>query len=215
MTLKKMGAALVVTMLMVVAAPMSASAATIAFDCITNNSGSCSSFEGFFSGELALSDSGNTLTATFSNTGSDGVITQVYADGNILADLIGINDDPLDVDFVEDSGNLPSGETVGFDANFAISAAPPPTQRGVNDGEEVGLVFSLTSPLTEESLQALLDSDALRFGIHVQSLGLNEESEAMVNDGPGTPTVVPEPATMLLLGSGLLIAARARRRKTT
>jgi hypothetical protein len=218
-TLKKLGAAFAVITLTALATPKSASAAiVIGFDCITNNSGSCNSFEGDLSGLITVSGASLSLTVSNAPAGT-GSIEAIYADGNVLTGLTSIIDSPPNVDFASGGAppDLPGNETVvpSFDADFwaTSTSAFPGVDEGVNGGESVTLVFSLSSSQTEAQIQALLDSGALRFGLHVQSLGAGQNSESFVNDGP--PTAVPEPASMLLLGTGLLVAARARRRKTS
>ena len=214
-SLKNLIAASVVGLSMFVAAPK-ASAATIAFSCITNNSGSCGSYAGFFSGNVVVS--GNQMLATISNNGTDGSIGQIYVDapgagaGYSLTSIIegaGVDFNPPNVG---SPSALPSSNTANptFVTNFFATAASPAPTNGVNPGEFVTLVFTLEAGQTQSLIDSLLASGDLRFGLHVVSLGAF--SEAFVSTGGGSP--VPEPTSMLLLGTGLLAAARARRKKT-
>ena len=220
MSLKKLGAAFVVVLLMVVAAPKSASAATIGFTCLTNNTGQCSNFDQFFSGTVTVS--GTLMTATISNSTSGGVIGQVYVDftdpvtGYSFASIT----PTAGTAFSLGSGNIPDANAANpdFDADFAFEADPPPTTNGVNNGESFIVVFNLLSGQTQATIDSLILSGDIRFGIHVQSLGTNNLSESMISCpglecGPGQQSTVPEPTSMLLLGTGLLAAVRLRRKK--
>jgi PEP-CTERM motif len=230
--LKKLIAAFVVVFSIFVAAPKSASAATIGFSCVTEpaHPGTCSNLNGFFSGELTLTNGGLTLTAVISNSGA-GSITDIFVDAPL--DGAGYN---LSGIFIEnpDAGvtytltgappDLPGA--AGFDADFDAHASNPNNvANGVSTSESVGLVFTLTTALTDAGLNALLADGSLRFGLHVQSITEeNGVSESFVSnytppcpagqECPSDRSITPEPASMLLLGTGLLVVARARRKKT-
>jgi len=201
---------------MVVAVPTSASAATIAFNCVTNNTGSCSSYASLITGNVTVS--GNQLTVTVTN-GAGGGISELYADvpsSGLTFALTGLVEAPPSVDF-EFGGappNVPGGNTAtpAFVSDFMAQSSNS-TGR-INFGETGGLVFTLSATQTQGQIDTLLGSGALRFGLHIQSLGQQSQSEGMISSF-GPPTTVPEPASMLLLGTGLLAAARARRKKVS
>jgi PEP-CTERM motif len=223
-SLKKLVVGLVVVLSMVVAAPRAASASTIAFTCITNNTGTCGAFAGFYTGTVTVA--GNLMTLTVSNSGP-GSIADIYADapgtGTGYA-LTSIFEGP-GVDYLAPNtgspSSLPSGNNAvpAFDTNFFAVADNPSSTDGVNSGEFVSLIFTLSGGQTQAIIDNLLNTGGLRFGIHVQGLGTQNTSEALVsgcaNCGPGQQSTVPEPASMVLLGTGLLAVARARHRKTS
>ena len=93
----------------------------------------------------------------------------------------------------------PFETTVGFSAD----SDPAPPIWGVSPGESLGVEFSLSSGDISLVLQELLDT-TLRIGIHVQNFNGSGGSESFVNQP------VPEPATMALLGLGVLMLRRRR-----
>lgn len=223
MSLKKLVAAFVVVFSMFVAAPKSASAATIGFTCLTNNTGTCGAFAGFYTGTVTVA--GNLMTVTISNSGP-GSISEIYADapgtgaGYALSSIFEGPGTDFNAPNTGSPASLPSGNLAipAFDTNFYATADNPSTVDGVNNGEFVSLIFTLSGGQTQTSIDNLLNTGGLRFGLHVQSLGTQLTSEAFVSGcadcTPGQQTQVPEPASMLLLGTGLLAVARARRKKT-
>ena len=101
--------------------------------------------------------------------------------------------------------NLPAWHTLTpvFSADFAAQAQIPSPQNGVNEStDHVGLVFKLILPNTFDEIITALENGPLRIGLHVQSIGLESQSDSFVS--------VPEPATIALLSLGALSLVRRK-----
>lgn len=186
-----------------------------------------------------VSESDDLVTFTFYNRGSeDSSITDIYFDDDVpllvFAGGEGSNETGFeysqDYDTKTKAGveftvgatpkDLPGGETLKpvFTSNYDYDADDPSAHKGVNPGEWVKLYFKLaTNDTTFPNLIAALDNGSFRVGIHVQGFE-NGGSEAFVNgsrdDGINSGgSEVPEPATLLLLGFGMLGAAGISRKK--
>jgi hypothetical protein len=147
---------------------------------------------------------------TFRNTGPDqSSISEVYFDDGSLLGIASIINDLPGVVFVQGASppelpgagllDPPFETTVGFLAE----SVPPPPHRGVNPGEQLGILFDLQEARTYQNVINDLNSSALRIGIHVIGFeGCGSESFV----------AVPEPATIVVLGLGGISTLLRRRR---
>jgi hypothetical protein len=197
-----------------------AHAALFGFDNITNNNAGDAAI-----GESQLSvnviDAGSDqVLFTFLNSGPEASsITDVYFDdGSLLSfdSLIDADDNGGDpgVDFSQGASqpNLPGANNASppfvTSANLSFGSEPPTQPSGVNPSESLGILFDIASGSSFADVLARIASTELRIGIHVQGFA-SGGSESFVNN----PTPTPEPATMLLLGSGLIGLAGFGRKK--
>lgn len=211
--MKKAYISLMVTAIVLVLAS-SLYAIPFGFHNITNNSVADAA-----TGEAQLwvdvTGSGSNAVFTFYNNGpAPCSITDVYFDdGHILGAEMSISYTSTGVAFSLGAKpkDLPGGNVVGFETseNYSADSDSPVQPNGVNPGESLGISFALINGNLFDNVIADLNSGALRIGIHVQGFA-DGESESFVN----TPAPVPEPATMLLLGSGLLGLAGFRKKFT-
>lgn len=188
-----------------------AQAATLGFSCITQNSTeSCGIGQSQLTAELT--DMGNgTVEFLFSNSGVGAAsITQIYFDQPTPSIMsLSSMSQSNGVAFAERSQlNLPGSQGIGFQATNGLGSLPPVVPNGINQGEWLRLAFTLSQGSTFASLLTSLATGDLRIGMHVQAIGAYGNSESFVNQ-----QVVPEPTSMLLLGTGLAAAAARRRRR--
>jgi hypothetical protein len=197
----------------------SASATTLGFGCIGGGSVACGVGEVQLS--LDVTDSGNgTVTLTLRNVGpAASAIANVYLDEPFefgTASLI----QSAGVSFKRGGSpkKLPGGNTVGFVGEIRFAANAPKPQRGVNPGESLSIVLTLTGGKTYADVVSALSSGEMRVGVHL--IGVSDpgctgkrdfcDTSASLVNRPGD---VPEPAVAALLGVAALLAAAATRRR--
>jgi hypothetical protein len=180
------------------------------FSNITNNNAQDAGI-----GEAQLSvevtDIGNgSVLFTFSNAGpyASSICDIYFHDGPLLGISSIMNG--TGVSFSQDANpaELPGGNAVNFvtTEGFSADSDSPVQPNGVNPGESLGITFSLLNGSSFADVIDSINAGELRIGIHVQGFA-SGASESYVNAAP-----VPEPATLLLLGSGLLGLAGFRKK---
>lgn len=194
------------------AAALPAAAQDFGFTCISNNSGSCSSFESQLN--LNVSGSGNSVTFTFANLAgglassiADIYFNQAFSFLSALSPVI--TDSGAGVAFSSGANpGDPPGTGNTWTTSYSADSDAPTQPNGANPGEFVAFTFTGTD-IFSQSLAAF-GSGGLA-AVHLQGLP-GGYSETLVTGGSVTP--VPEPQTYALMLAGLAVVGFMGRRRS-
>lgn len=220
--------ALITTTLLSAAVSLDAHSALYQFNCITGPSANCDAGELQFGMEVIdlgvdASTGHHQVEFRFDNAagGMNSSISGVYFYDGTLLGVHSILDTPNTVDFREGTSANPQLPGLGLSKPvtrmfeiFDVLAVNPMAHRGINPGEELGIVFDLLSGMDyEDVLHAMTlpmtpNSDSLTVGLKVIAFD-DGGSESFVHD----ITAVPVPAAAWLFISGMGVLWRVARKK--
>lgn len=164
--------------------------------------------------EVSEQSDGHVLFEVYNgSTLSSSSIANVYFEAkDYLGDLSIING--LGVWFVDKSSpsKMGGGLKPKFSTSDSIGAHSPAPFNGINAGEVLGISFDLKRNKSYTDVVSAINSGNLRVGLHITSLP-DCSSEWAVNSTL-TPPVVPEPASIALLGFGSIAMCYRRKKKT-